>query len=106
MSKKTQGGRRKGAGRKPGPDGVKQSITIRLSPPARKYIAETGNPNAAVQAMIDGDAKYQEWRKLNNQFAPCNCRKCGKVFQTNLMRHDDFNCPDCRKLNHTDSDCK
>ena len=57
------GGKRDGAGRKPGPYGCKVTLAVRVSPDIKEYLAQTGNMSDASERAIRFSKPFIEWLK-------------------------------------------
>lgn len=57
------GGKREGAGRKPGPHGAKVSLTVGVSDEVKRYLASTGNASQAIEEAIRRTKAFREWIK-------------------------------------------
>lgn len=61
------GGKRAGAGRKPGPHGAKVSLTVGISQAVKDYLASTGNSSDAIEKMVRRSAGFREWQRTAEQ---------------------------------------
>lgn len=58
----SHGGKRRGAGRKPAPD-AKQSISARVSPEVKAFLATQTNASEAIDKTIRRSKAFREWEK-------------------------------------------
>jgi hypothetical protein len=58
-----KGGARKGAGRKPGPHGTKQTITLRLTEDVCKFLETMqGERSDKIDSMVRKSAAFKAWK--------------------------------------------
>ena len=61
----THGGQRKGAGRKPAPDGTaKITYGTKLDPVVVEYLRECGNAASTIESTIKRSKAFREWLRL------------------------------------------
>ena len=59
-----RGGQRKGAGRKPAPDGTaKIAYGTKLDPVVVEYLRQCGNAAATIESIIKRSNAFREWLK-------------------------------------------
>ena len=61
------GGKRDGAGRKPGPYGCKVTLAVRVSPDVKAYLAATGNMSNATDEAVRRSTAFRQWSKAQQQ---------------------------------------
>jgi hypothetical protein len=58
-----RGGKRKGAGRKPGPQGtVKVPYAMKLKPEVVEYLRQCENATATVESVLKRSKAFREWK--------------------------------------------
>jgi hypothetical protein len=64
VSRKTfRGGKRKGAGRKPAPEGTaKVPMTIKVEPELWEYLRSRENATEAIEAALKRSKEFRNWR--------------------------------------------
>lgn len=63
----TSGGKRKGAGRKVERGEVKESLTVRVTPTLRKFIAATDESAAdVIEDAVRKTKRFREWMKTRD----------------------------------------
>ncbi len=68
MNKATHGGARTGAGRKPGPHGAKQTLTLRLSPVVLDFLDTLEMTRAEfVERNIMKSQEFRQWKKTSEK---------------------------------------
>lgn len=55
------GGKREGAGRKPGPHGAKVTQALRVSKDVKAFLAATGNASQAVEDTVRRSQAFKDW---------------------------------------------
>jgi hypothetical protein len=64
MQDVTHGGQRKGAGRKPAPDGTaKIAYGTKLDPVVIEYLRQCGNAAATIETTIKRSKAFREWMR-------------------------------------------
>lgn len=58
-----KGGKRKGAGRKPGRHGAKVTLATRVSVDVKAFLESTGNASQTVEDTVRRSKAFREWRK-------------------------------------------
>lgn len=59
-----RGGKRKGAGRKPAPDGTcKVPMTIKVEPELREYLRQCMNATAVIESALKRSKGFRDWKK-------------------------------------------
>ena len=61
------GGKREGAGRKPGPYGCKVTLAVRVSPDVKAFLAATGNMSNATDEAVRRSTAFRQWSKAQQQ---------------------------------------
>lgn len=68
MNKTTHGGARTGAGRKPGPHGAKQTLTLRLSPIILDFLDTLTITRAEfIERNILKSNEFRQWKKTSKK---------------------------------------
>lgn len=63
MTANNRGGKRKGAGRKPAPQGTtKVPYSMKLEPELVKYLRQLQNATATVEAVLKRSKAFREWK--------------------------------------------
>ena len=57
------GGKRKGAGRKPGRHGAKVTLATRVSEDVKAFLESTGNASQTVDETVRKTKAFREWMK-------------------------------------------
>ena len=57
------GGKRKGAGRKPGRHGAKVTLATRVSEDIKAFLESTGNASQTVEDVVRRSKAFRDWRK-------------------------------------------
>lgn len=55
------GGKRKGAGRKPGPYGAKVNAVVRVSAAVKLFLESTGNASETIEQQIRRSKAFRDW---------------------------------------------
>jgi len=59
-----RGGKRKGAGRKPAPDGTaKVPMTIKVEPELREYLRACENATEAIETALKRSKAFRDWKR-------------------------------------------
>ena len=59
-----RGGKRKGAGRKPAPEGTQKiPMTIKVEPELRKYLQQCENATEAIETALKRSKSFREWKR-------------------------------------------
>ena len=59
-----RGGQRKGAGRKPSPEGtVKVPMTIKVEPELREYLRQCENATEAIETAVKRSKAFRDWKR-------------------------------------------
>lgn len=59
-----RGGKRKGAGRKPAPEGTaKVPITIKVEPKLREYLRQCENATEAIETALKRSKAFRDWKR-------------------------------------------
>lgn len=62
--KMSRGGKRKGAGRKPAPEGTaKVQYATKLAPLVVEYLRQRKNAAGTIEGLVEKSKDYREWRK-------------------------------------------
>lgn len=60
---KKRGGRRPGAGRRPGKYGSQVPLTTGVSEAVKAFLVSTGNASRTIEEMVRRTKAFREWRK-------------------------------------------
>lgn len=59
-----RGGKRKGAGRKPAPEGTqKVPMTIKVAPDLREYLAQRENATETIETALRRSKDFRDWKR-------------------------------------------
>lgn len=61
------GGKRKGAGRKPGPMGKKQTKSHALTPDVMDYLATVENQSELVDSLVRKSSGFKKWAAIHRK---------------------------------------
>ena len=62
------GGKRQGAGRKPGPHGVKVTLATRVSAAVKAFLESTGNASETIEQQTRRSRAFRDWHsKRDNE---------------------------------------
>lgn len=58
-----RGGKRKGAGRKPAPEGTQKiPMTIKVEPELREYLQQCENATDAIETALKRSKAFRDWK--------------------------------------------
>lgn len=64
MIANNRGGKRKGAGRKPAPEGTtKVPMAIKIDPELREYLRSCANATEAIETALKRSKAFRDWKR-------------------------------------------